>query len=51
MMAGPIGLETWWDDRGHVGERPRQGKRLDDPRLMILTPYSRSKGMSTNDQL
>ena len=23
-MAGPIRLKTWWDDRGHVGERPRE---------------------------
>ena len=24
-MAGPIGQKTWWDDRGHVGKRPREG--------------------------
>ena len=24
-MAGPIGQKTWWDDRGHEGERPREG--------------------------
>ena len=24
-MAGPIGQKTWWDDRGHAGERPREG--------------------------
>ena len=24
-MAGPIGQKTWWDDRGHMRERPREG--------------------------
>ena len=24
-MAGPIGQKTWWDDRGHGRERPREG--------------------------
>ena len=24
-MAGPIGQKTWWDDRGHAGECPREG--------------------------
>ena len=24
-MAGPIGQKTWWDDRVHAGERPREG--------------------------
>ena len=24
-MAGAIGQKTWWDDRGHAGERPREG--------------------------
>ena len=24
-MAGPIGQKTWWDDQGHMRERPCQG--------------------------
>ena len=25
-MAGPIGQKTWWDDRGHAGERPCEAR-------------------------
>ena len=34
-MAGPIGQKTWWDDRGHGRERPREGWRWDESRFMI----------------